>query len=122
MNIAPATDHEILHHSHYGLSGPVAGDNQQRILCASCGTAIPPNAANMCLNCIRSDVDISQGIPKQATIHFCKGCDRYLSPPNIWITAELESRELLGLCLKKLKCNIKFCLRSDKRIAYPERY
>ncbi len=76
---------------------------QQRILCASCGTAIAPNAANMCLNCIRSDVDISEGIPKQATIHFCKGCDRYLSPPNIWVSAELESRELLAICLKKLK-------------------
>lgn len=62
-------------------------EQQQRILCASCGTAIAPNAANMCLNCIRSDVDISDGIPKQATIHFCKGCDRFykvslaLTPP-----------------------------------------
>ncbi|KAI8899958.1 NMD3 family-domain-containing protein [Globomyces pollinis-pini] len=74
-----------------------------QILCASCGTLIEPNAANMCLNCIRSDVDISEGIPKQATIHFCKGCDRFLSPPNIWVTAELESRELLAVCLKKLR-------------------
>ena len=57
----------------------------------------------MCVNCIRSDVDISDGIPKQATIHFCKGCDRYLQPPSIWIKAELESRELLALCLKKLR-------------------
>ena len=57
----------------------------------------------MCLRCIRADVDITEGIPKQATIHFCKGCDRYLSPPNIWVVAELESRELLALCLKKLK-------------------
>ncbi|KAJ3274537.1 hypothetical protein HDV01_002665 [Terramyces sp. JEL0728] len=76
---------------------------EQRILCASCGTAIAPNAANMCLNCIRADVDISEGIPKQATVHFCKGCDRYLSPPSIWVPAELESRELLAVCLKKLK-------------------
>jgi nonsense-mediated mRNA decay protein 3 len=57
----------------------------------------------MCLNCIRADVDITEGIPKQATVHFCKGCDRYLSPPNIWVVAELESRELLALLLKKLK-------------------
>ncbi|KAI8823405.1 NMD3 family-domain-containing protein, partial [Fimicolochytrium jonesii] len=72
-------------------------------LCASCGTVIAPNPANMCVNCIRSDVDITEGIPKQATIHFCRGCDRYLQPPNIWVKAELESRELLALCLKKLK-------------------
>ncbi|KAJ3046571.1 hypothetical protein HK097_000730 [Rhizophlyctis rosea] len=57
----------------------------------------------MCVNCIRSDVDITEGIPKQATIHFCRGCDRYLQPPGIWVSAELESRELLALCLKKLK-------------------
>ncbi|KAJ3158398.1 hypothetical protein HDU86_002864 [Geranomyces michiganensis] len=76
---------------------------EQRILCASCGTVIAPNPANMCVNCIRGDVDITEGIPKQATIHFCRGCDRYLQPPNIWVKADLESRELLALCLKKLK-------------------
>ncbi|KAJ3125053.1 hypothetical protein HK100_011019 [Physocladia obscura] len=72
-------------------------------LCASCGTLISPNPANMCINCIRSDVDITDGIPKQATIHYCKGCDRYLQPPNVWVVAELESKELLTLCLKKLR-------------------
>eukprot|EP00842_Homolaphlyctis_polyrhiza_P001175 jgi/Hompol1/2058/HPOL_002042-RA len=75
----------------------------QRILCATCGAVIAPNAANMCIDCIRADVDITEGIPKQATIHFCKGCDRYLQPPNIWVKCELESRELLALCLRKLK-------------------
>ncbi|KAJ3008189.1 hypothetical protein HKX48_008717 [Thoreauomyces humboldtii] len=76
---------------------------EQRILCASCGTVIAPNPANMCVNCIRGDVDITEGIPKQATIHFCRGCDRYLQPPNLWVKADLESRELLALCLKKLR-------------------
>ena len=28
---------------------------------------------------------------------------RYLNPPNFWVTAALESRELMALCLKKLK-------------------
>lgn len=27
----------------------------------------------------------------------------YLQPPNIWIIAQLESKELLALCLKKLR-------------------
>ncbi|CAO3616970.1 unnamed protein product [Cunninghamella blakesleeana] len=57
----------------------------------------------MCVNCIRNEVDITEGIPKQATIHFCKNCERYLQPPGIWVVAALESRELLTLCLKKLK-------------------
>lgn len=53
--------------------------SEERILCATCGIAIAPNPANMCLNCIRADVDITEGIPKQATVHFCRGCDRYPS-------------------------------------------
>jgi len=57
----------------------------------------------MCVNCIRSRVNISEGIPKQTDIFWCKGCNRYLEPPNKWVFAELESRELLSFCLKKLK-------------------
>ncbi|ORX58312.1 NMD3-domain-containing protein [Hesseltinella vesiculosa] len=57
----------------------------------------------MCVNCIRNEVDITENIPKQATIHFCRGCERYLQPPGIWVPAQLESKELLTLCLKKLK-------------------
>ncbi|KAI8057684.1 NMD3 family-domain-containing protein [Syncephalis plumigaleata] len=75
----------------------------QTILCCSCGTAIPPNPANMCVDCIRNEVDITEGIPKQVTIQFCRDCERYLQPPTHWIKAELESRELLTLCLKKLR-------------------
>ncbi|KAJ2807481.1 ribosome-binding protein, partial [Coemansia helicoidea] len=81
----------------------VPGAREQLILCCECGTAIPPNPANMCVNCVRSMVDITEGIPKQATIHWCKNCERYLQPPATWMTCELESRELLALCLKKLK-------------------
>ena len=28
---------------------------------------------------------------------------RYLNPPNQWLTAELESKELLSCCIKKIK-------------------
>ncbi|KAK4520669.1 Uridine/cytidine kinase [Mucor velutinosus] len=71
--------------------------------CPGCGAPTPPNAANMCVNCIRNEVDITEGIPKQATLHFCRNCERYLQPPGLWVNAQLESRELLTLCLKKLK-------------------
>ncbi|KAF7991318.1 hypothetical protein HCN44_002880 [Aphidius gifuensis] len=76
---------------------------QHQILCCRCGTLIEPNPSNMCVACLRSEVDITEGIPKQATLHFCRGCERYLQPPNDWIHAALESRELLQVCLKKLK-------------------
>ncbi|KAJ3273164.1 hypothetical protein HK104_004313 [Borealophlyctis nickersoniae] len=70
----------------------------------------------MCVNCIRGDVDITDGIPKQTTLHFCRGCDRYLQPPGIWVKAELESRELMALCLKRLKGLAKVRLTDAKFI------
>ncbi|KAF9580351.1 hypothetical protein BGW38_003041 [Lunasporangiospora selenospora] len=57
----------------------------------------------MCINCIRNQVDITEDIPKTSTIHFCRNCERYLQPPAYWVRCELESRELLAICLKRLK-------------------
>lgn len=57
----------------------------------------------MCVACLRTVVDITANIPKQAIIHFCRNCERYLQPPAEWIQCALESRELLALCLKKIK-------------------
>ena len=72
-------------------------------LCCLCGLAIPPNPANMCVNCVRSQVDITEGIPRNGHIIYCSDCGRYLQPPRSWTRAELESKELLSLCLKKIK-------------------
>ncbi|KAK9304245.1 hypothetical protein QLX08_004249 [Tetragonisca angustula] len=83
------------------LNEPVRQETM--ILCCICGIAIEPNPANMCVACLRTQTDVTESIPKQATIHFCKGCERYLQPPAEWIHAALESRELLTLCLKRLK-------------------
>ena len=47
-------------------------------LCCQCGTPTPPNPANICVACIRSQVDITEGIQKQAYLQFCKACERYL--------------------------------------------
>ena len=57
----------------------------------------------MCVNCIRSQVDITEGIQKQVTVLWCKDCGRYLQPPKHWLRAELESKELLTFCIKKIK-------------------
>lgn len=57
----------------------------------------------MCVNCLRLEVDISEGIPKQLIISWCKGCGRYLEPPSKWITCTLESKELLMFCLRRVK-------------------
>ncbi|CAJ0572396.1 unnamed protein product, partial [Mesorhabditis spiculigera] len=73
------------------------------ILCCQCGLPIQPNQANMCPQCIKSHVDITEGIPRSETLYICKFCNRYLVPPTSWARAELESKELLAICLKKLK-------------------
>jgi len=85
------------------FEGSAMPRTEQRILCCECGTPIVSNPSNLCTGCIRSQVDITEGIQKQAYISFCKACERYFQPPNMWVSCELESKELLAICLKKLK-------------------
>ncbi|KAL6503953.1 hypothetical protein OROGR_025876 [Orobanche gracilis] len=73
------------------------------VLCCKCGILMQPNAANMCAKCLRSEIDITEGLQKQATVIHCPECDCYLHPPRTWIKAQLESKELLTFCVKKLK-------------------
>ncbi|KAL7306339.1 hypothetical protein TKK_0001764 [Trichogramma kaykai] len=73
------------------------------ILCCECAIPIEPNPTNTCVGCLRSRIDLSEDIPKTATLNFCRNCERYLVPPGEWVKAALESRELLELCLKRLK-------------------
>ncbi|KAI0298728.1 NMD3-domain-containing protein [Multifurca ochricompacta] len=74
-----------------------------RVLCADCGDPIVPNSANLCVNCLRNTIDITEGIPKQASVSYCRNCERFLAPPAQWTIARPESQELLAICLKKLK-------------------
>ena len=71
------------------------------ILCCLCGTRIQSNPANMCLHCLKSQVDITAGVTKQLTVFYCRNCQRYQRPP--WVHLDLESREMLAFCLKKIK-------------------
>eukprot|EP00038_Savillea_parva_P025953 m.50323 g.50323 ORF g.50323 m.50323 type:complete len:557 (-) comp7230_c0_seq1:86-1756(-) len=83
-------------------AGPAA-DEAPSMLCVDCGAVIPHNPTGMCVTCLRRTVDITETIPKSGVLYWCKGCERYLSPPATWVKADLESRELLALCLKRLK-------------------
>ncbi|PWA65752.1 NMD3-like protein [Artemisia annua] len=73
------------------------------VACCKCGVPMTPNAANMCVKCLRSEVDITEGLEKQATIIHCPECDTYLQPPRTWIKAQLESKQLLSFCVRRLK-------------------
>ncbi|KAH3899322.1 probable 60S ribosomal export protein NMD3 [Saccharomycodes ludwigii] len=83
--------------------------NQQQqqvatVLCCNCGVPMDGSAGLvMCYDCIKMTVDITQGIPREANISFCRNCERFLQPPGQWVRAQLESRELLALCLRRLK-------------------
>lgn len=84
------------------------------VSCCVCGLLVESNPSNMCPTCLRSHVDITAGIQKEYIIQFCPDCGRYLQPPKYWVKAELESRELLTLCLKRLKgLNINFGSNSN---------
>ena len=61
-------------------------------LCCECGVSITPNPSNTCVSCLRSRVDVASGVPRQATLHFCRFCERYLNPPSQWVACALESR------------------------------
>ena len=71
------------------------------IRCCICGVMTAANAANTCINCLKSQIDITEGIPKSLVLHHCRDCNRYQRPP--WTLCELESAELLALCLKNIK-------------------
>lgn len=75
------------------------------VSCCKCGINMQPNAANMCVKCLRSEVDITEGLLKHQRLVHCPECDSYLQPPRTWIKAQLESKELLTFCLNRLKRN-----------------
>jgi nonsense-mediated mRNA decay protein 3 len=70
-------------------------------VCCLCGSLTEYNASKMCVNCLRNQIDITEGVQKSAIINFCRGCERYLRPP--WVKCTHESPELLQICLKRLK-------------------
>ncbi|CAN6596330.1 60S ribosomal export protein Nmd3p [Trichomonascus vanleenenianus] len=74
------------------------------IACCNCGQPMKSiGGQTMCVDCIRLNVDITEDVQKDGTITFCKNCNRLLVPPNQWIWAPRESRELMGACLKRLR-------------------
>lgn len=89
--------------SYAPLSAPDQG-GVATVLCCNCG--VPMDGSQglvMCYDCIKLNVDITEGIPREANISFCRNCERFLQPPTQWIHAQLESRELLAICLRRLK-------------------
>ena len=77
--------------------------NFANVLCCVCGVSMQPTASGTCLDCLKNQVDITQEICRQSTVTYCRECGRYQKPGHSWVVCELESRELLAVCLKKVK-------------------
>jgi nonsense-mediated mRNA decay protein 3 len=78
--------------------------NSATILCADCGAPVDGTISGaFCYDCIKLKTDVTGGIQREAILLMCRDCDRWLSPPTTWVVAAPESRELLALCLKKLR-------------------
>ena len=88
------------HHEHDGQVEQEPTSDLPMILCCICSDLIQANDANMCISCLRSQVDVTEGIAKELTMYQCRGCLKWSRPP--WVAAQLESRELLAICLKKI--------------------
>jgi nonsense-mediated mRNA decay protein 3 len=75
------------------------------VLCYNCGAAIDGTQAGgaLCSDCLKLTVDITQNIERDGILLMCRDCDRWHSPPVTWVVAPPESRELLALCLRKIR-------------------
>ena len=90
-------------HPRIPMSLPYNSGTAPTTLCCQCGVPIVWNPQNLCTPCIALLVDIAEDIPKDGMVTWCRTCGRFLNPPNHWMPAALESKELLGLCLKRIR-------------------
>lgn len=88
--------------SGQAVSNQKVFDSASQIRCCVCGVMTAPNPANTCINCLKQQIDITEGITKTGTLSHCRECNRYLSVTS-WKECELESADLLALCLKNMK-------------------
>lgn len=73
------------------------------VACPDCGNLFVPSQTKTlkCGTCISKNNDISVGITRQAVLNWCRYCKRFQRPP--WVYCEYESKELLSICLKKIR-------------------
>ncbi|SOV13148.1 60S ribosomal export protein NMD3, putative [Plasmodium gaboni] len=94
-------------------------NNLRYISCILCGDSIKANTSKMCHNCLLQNIESNSiNINKDTyLIYYCRECKRYLH--NRWVYCELESKELLALCLKKVN-KLKKLKILDAKFLYTE--
>ncbi|CAJ1350962.1 unnamed protein product, partial [Effrenium voratum] len=75
------------------------------VLCCICGVGIDSAVTTgaRCVQCLRREVDVGAGVNRRAAVQRCGTCGRWLRPGGGWAVADMESRELLAICLKSIK-------------------
>ncbi|KAL8448136.1 hypothetical protein Emed_003949 [Eimeria media] len=94
-----------------GAAGAAAEEPQQlsctytpaQVLCCICGAITPPNPRNKCLSCLQEELDVSSQVCRTFVVDHCRQCGRFKDAQGKWLPCEIESRELLALCLKKIR-------------------
>ncbi|PHJ22220.1 nmd3 family protein [Cystoisospora suis] len=87
-----------------GHTAPASsGCTYASVLCCVCGCSIPPSPQSICLSCLSQQVDITEGIARTIVLPCCRTCGRYMHIQNKWLACDLESRELMAVCLKKIR-------------------
>jgi NMD protein affecting ribosome stability and mRNA decay len=81
----------------------MAGLHAGNIACCLCGVATDADSAyeGMCASCTATQVDITGGIERSVEVEMCKQCGKWFRNPG-WVPADLESPELLTLCVRML--------------------
>lgn len=91
------------------------------ILCCKCGIEIEPNEKNVCFRCLSNETNLVKYIKETMIIETCRGCSRYLMPPNIWKSYTWGSQDLLIFLLSRNK-SVKGLNIIDSNFIYTEEH
>ena len=57
----------------------------------------------MCMACTSAHVDVTAGIERHGEVEMCRTCGKWLRAQGQWARMDLESAELLTLCVKRIR-------------------
>ncbi|KAJ6848924.1 60S ribosomal export protein NMD3 [Iris pallida] len=75
---------------------------QGTIPCPTCSTPILPSSVNQCPRCLSACADLTSPLPRHLSL-YCPECISYLQPPKTYLRADPESKQLLSICLSRVK-------------------
>ena len=91
--------------------GSLESSTPSTISCCLCGAAVSTEHGQyMCARCLTNEVDLCEGLPRtRELIHCSGGCKKWCGNKQLlhWIPAQLESPELLSLCLRSFVAPLK---------------